>query len=59
VVDNTNDPTNFQGHLKLGFDSNNELKPEFSGNAHVRLGLTLSFVDPALNVSFNPTFKTN
>lgn len=50
--------TNFQGHLKFGFDSGGSISPQFSGEAHVRLGLTMSFVDPALNVDFNPTFKT-
>lgn len=48
--------TNFNGHLKFGFDDAGHVSPEFSGDAHIRFGLTLSFVDPALNVSFNPTF---
>ena len=50
--------TSFSGDLGFNFASGNGLNAHFSGNAHVLMGLTLSFVDPALNASFNPTFKT-
>ena len=50
--------TNFNGSLGFNFLSSNGLDPHFSGNAHVLLGLSLSFVDPAANASFNPTFLT-
>ena len=50
--------TNFDGHLIFGFDDNDQISPQFSGDAHVRFGLTLSFVDPSLHASFNPTFTT-
>ncbi len=49
--------TSFDGHLIFGFDNDGSISPQFSGDAHVRLGLTMSFVDPSvLHVSFNPTF---
>lgn len=51
--------TNFNGHLKFIFGAGNSLSPQFSGDAHIRLGLSLNFVDPALNASFNPSFSTN
>ncbi len=51
--------TNFNGHLKFGFASDGSVTPQFSGDAHIKLGLTLSFVDPALGASFNPTFRTD
>lgn len=50
--------TDFEGHLKFGFDSDGTVSPQFSGNAHILFGLTLSFADPSLNVSFNPKFFT-
>jgi hypothetical protein len=50
--------TAFTGHLKFGFDNNNGVSPQFSGDAHVRLDMAVSFVDPALHASFNPTFYT-
>ncbi len=40
--------TNFAGHLLFGFDAGGGVTPQFSGDAQIRLGLTLSFVDPAL-----------
>jgi hypothetical protein len=48
--------TDFKGDIKfsLGSDSN----VDFSGTAHIALGLTVSFVDPSLHASFNPTFNT-
>lgn len=51
--------SNFDGHLLFGFDAGGGVTPQFSGDAHVRLGLSLSFVDPALGASFNPTFRTD
>ena len=51
--------TNFDGHLKFNFDESGNVSPEFSGEAHVDLGLSLSFVDPALGASFNPRFFTS
>src|SRR4051812_12387004 len=52
--------TNFQGHLAFGFNTgDNGVSAHFSGDAHIRLGLTMSFVDPALHASYNPIFKTN
>jgi hypothetical protein len=50
--------TSFNGHLKFGFDANNDVSANFSGDAHVRLNMDVSFLDPALNASFNPTFHT-
>ena len=50
--------TSFSGNLKFNFDENNEVDAEFSGDAHVRLDMAISFIDPALNASFNPTFRT-
>ena len=50
--------TSFQGNLGFDFDAGGGLTPHFSGDAHVLMGLTMSFVDPALNASFNPTFRT-
>lgn len=50
--------TSFTGNLKFEFDDNNEVNAEFSGDAHVRLDMAISFIDPALNASFNPTFRT-
>src|SRR5262249_53983032 len=49
----------FDAHLAFGFDAGGGISPHFSGDAHVRLALALSFVDPALHASFNPVFKTN
>ncbi len=51
--------TNFNGHLAFAFGSSNVVTSHFSGDAHIRLGLSLSFVDPALNASFNPRFVTD
>src|SRR5262249_1319306 len=51
--------TNFSGNLGFQFASGGALASQFSGEARVRLGLSMSFVDPALNASFNPTFRTN
>ena len=51
--------TQFNGHLLFGFASDGSVSPQFSGDAHIRLGLSLSFVDPALNASFNPRFFTH
>ena len=48
--------TTFDGHLIFGFDDDGGISPQFSGDAHIRFGLTMSFVDPSLKVSFNPTF---
>ncbi len=51
--------TDFEGHLKFGFDPNdNNVSATSSGNAHIVFGLTLSFADPSLNASFNPKFFT-
>ena len=50
--------TNFNGVLGFSFASSGALNPQFSGNAHVLMGLSLSFVDPALDASFNPVFRT-
>lgn len=50
--------TSFNGHLKFGFDASNSVSPQFSGDAHVRLNMDLSFIDPATHASFNPTFHT-
>ncbi len=50
--------THFDGHLIFGFDTGS-ITPQFSGDAHIDLGLTLSFVDPALNAPLNPVFKTD
>ena len=49
--------THFDGDLVFGFDTGGNIT--LSGDAHVRLGLTLSFVDPALNAPLNPVFKTD
>ncbi len=51
--------TNFSMHLGFGFDTDGSIDPHFSGDANVLLGLTLSFVNPALNAPFNPVFKTD
>jgi hypothetical protein len=51
--------TNFGMHLGFGFDTDGSIDPHFSGDANVLLGLTLSFVNPALNAPFNPVFKTD
>ncbi len=51
--------SSFSGHLLFGFNSGGGVSPQFSGDAHIKLGLTMSFADPALGVSFNPTFHTN
>lgn len=51
--------TNFSGTLGFVFDTGFRLKPRFSGDAQVRLGLSLSLADPALNASFNPKFFTD
>jgi hypothetical protein len=48
--------TNFAGNLKFGFEDNGTISPEFSGDANIRLGLSMSFVDPALGAAFNPRF---
>ncbi len=50
--------TTFQGNLGFEFSTGGNLTPSFSGEAHVLMELTMSFVDPALNASFNPTFRT-
>ena len=50
--------TNFQGNLGFDFNAGAGLTPHFSGEAHVTMGLSLSFADPAEDVSFNPTFRT-
>jgi hypothetical protein len=50
--------TSFSGHLLFSFDSGNSVSAHFSGDAHIRFGLSLSFVDPAFHASFNPTFVT-
>ena len=50
--------THFDGHLIFGFDTGS-ITPNFSGGAHIDLGLTVSFVDPALNAPLNPVFKTD
>ena len=51
--------TNFSMHLGFGFNTDGSIDPHFSGDANVLLGLTLSFVNPALNAPFNPVFKTD
>ena len=51
--------TSFQGNLGFNFNSGGGITADFSGEAHVRLGLTMSFVDPALDADFNPTFRSN
>lgn len=51
--------TNFQGNLGFNFNSGGGITADFSGEAHVRLGLTMSFVDPAIDADFNPTFRSN
>ncbi|MCC7085315.1 MAG: VCBS repeat-containing protein [Pirellulales bacterium] len=51
--------TNFQGHLGFDFNAGGGVSPHFSGDAHIRLGLTMSFVDPALNAPYNPIFNTD
>jgi hypothetical protein len=53
------DGTTFSGNLGFNFDTNFNIKANFSGDAHVRLGLSVSLVDPALNASFNPRFSTD
>jgi hypothetical protein len=50
--------TSFHGVLGFAFEASSALKPEFSGEANVRMGLLMSFVDPALGAPFNPTFHT-
>jgi hypothetical protein len=50
--------TTFQGNLGFDFNVGGGLTPQFTGLADVNLDLSLSFVDPALNASFNPTFVT-
>jgi MBG domain (YGX type)/Bacterial Ig-like domain (group 3)/Putative Ig domain/Dockerin type I domain len=50
--------TDFEGHLAFGFDNDGSITPQFSGDAHILLGLTMSFVDPSQNAPFNPTFKS-
>ena len=45
--------------MGFNFDTNFGIEANFSGDAHVRLGLSLSLVDPALNASFNPRFFTD
>lgn len=50
--------TTFQGNLGFDFKPGGGLTADFSGEAHVLMGLTMSFVDPALGASFNPTFRT-
>ena len=51
--------TTFSGNLGFNFDTNFGIQSHFAGDAHVRLGLSLSLVDPALNASFNPRFFTD
>ena len=53
------DGTTFSGNLGFHFDTNFGIEAEFSGDAHVRLGLSVSLVDPALGASFNPRFFTD
>ena len=52
--------TSFNGSLGFNFVSGGGLDAHFTGNAHVLMGLSLSFVDPdpATNASFNPVFRT-
>ncbi len=50
--------TSFNGDLGFQFARGGALAPQFSGEANVRLDLSMSFVDPALNAPFNPTFRT-
>src|SRR5699024_760645 len=50
--------TSFAGNLGFNFNDTNGVSADFSGEAHVLLGLSMSFVDPALDASFNPTFRT-
>jgi hypothetical protein len=50
--------TSFNGDLGYRFASGGALNPQFSGEANVLLDLSMSFVDPALNAPFNPTFRT-
>jgi hypothetical protein len=50
--------TNFNGDLSFQFDPSNGVTAHYSGDAHILFGLSLSFVDPATNASFNPTFVT-
>ena len=50
--------TNFNGDLGFKFASGGALDAQFSGQANVLLDLSMSFVDPALNAPFNPTFHT-
>jgi hypothetical protein len=50
--------TRFNGDLGFQFASGGALDAQFSGAANVLLDLSMSFVDPALNASFNPTFRT-
>lgn len=49
--------TSFNGDLGFRFNSGADLTPEFSGTANVQMGLAMSFADPALHPSFNPTFR--
>ena len=48
--------TDFKGDIKFSLGSDSSV--DFSGTAHIALGLTVSFVDPSLHASFNPTFNT-
>ena len=50
--------TDFHGDLTFGFDANNQLTPQFSGDAKILMALSISFFDPSAGASFNPTFKT-
>ena len=50
--------TSFNGNLGFQFANGGALNPQFSGQADVLLDMSMSFVDPALNASFNPTFRT-
>ena len=50
--------TDFHGDLNFAFDTNNQLSAQFSGEAKVLMGLSISFADPSSGASFNPTFKT-
>ena len=50
--------TNFNGDLGFKFATGGALAAQFSGAANVLLDLSMSFVDPASNASFNPTFRT-
>ena len=50
-----NGATDFNGDIKFSLGTGSV---DFSGTAHIAMGLTVSFVDPSLHASFNPTFNT-